>query len=118
MDATTEIGPGLIIGHTCGIVINKDCCIGSNCSVSHHVTLGRKSREPNKGCPTLGDRVYIGPGAVIIGAIHIGNDAAIGANAVVTKDVPDNAVVAGIPARVISDRGSEGYVTWPWPPAA
>lgn len=118
MDPSTEIGPGLFIGHACGIIVNRRCRIGHNCSISAHVTLGRKSREPREGCPSLGDRVYVGPGAVIIGQIHIGNDAAVGANAVVTKDVPAMAVVAGIPAQVISDRGSEGYVTWTWPPAA
>ena len=116
VDPTTEIGPGLYIGHPCGIIINKRCRIGANCSIAAHVTLGRKSREPKEGCPSLGDRVYVGTGAVIIGAICIGDDAAVGANAVLTKDVPEKAVVAGIPAVIISDRGSEGYVTWQWSP--
>ncbi len=118
VDPSTEIGPGFFIGHPCGIIINRRCRLGANASISAHVTLGRKSREPNEGCPTLGDCVYVGPGAVIIGNIVIGDDAAVGANAVVTKDVPASAVVAGIPAKVISERGSEGYVTWQWPPSA
>lgn len=116
IEPTTEIGPGFYIGHPCGIIINKRCRIGANCSIAAHVTLGRKSREPKEGCPMLGDRVYVGTGAVIIGAISIGDDAAVGANAVLTKDVPAKGVVAGIPAVIISDRGSEGYVTWQWSP--
>jgi serine O-acetyltransferase len=116
MDPSTEVGPGFYIGHACGIIINRRCRLGANCTISAHVTLGRKSREPKEGCPTLGDRVYVGPGAVIIGAIHVADDAAVGANAVVTKDVPAKSVAVGIPAVIISDRGSEGYVAWPWQP--
>jgi serine O-acetyltransferase len=118
IDPSTEIGAGFGMGHAYGIIINRRCRIGTNFSLSQNVTLGRKSREPNVGCPTIGDRVYIGPGAVIIGDITIGNDAAIGANAVVTKDVPANAVVVGVPGRIVSDRGSAGYVTWPCQPTS
>jgi len=60
--------------------------------------------------PEIGDNVYIGPGAKIIGNIKIGNNAAIGANCVVTKDVPENGVVVGVPGRVISFEGSAGYI--------
>jgi serine O-acetyltransferase len=116
MDPSMEVGPGFYIGHAFGIIINRRCRIGENCTIAAHVTLGRKSREPKEGCPTLGNRVYVGTGAVIIGAINIGDDAAVGANAVLTKDVPAKGVVAGIPAVIISDRGSEGYVAWQWSP--
>lgn len=115
IDPGTEMGPGLMIAHPTSIIINRRCRIGANCTISQNTTLGRKSREPNLGYPTIGDRVYIGPGAVIIGAVTVANDAAIGANAVVTKDVPEKGVVVGIPGRVISTRGSEEYVTWQWP---
>lgn len=110
LDFTTEIGPGLYLPHPTGIVINRRCRIGANCNIAQHVTLGLKSREPRAGCPSIGDRVYVGPGAVIIGAITLGNDVAVGANAVVTKDAPDHAVVAGVPGQIISVRGSEGYI--------
>jgi serine O-acetyltransferase len=60
--------------------------------------------------PVIGDNVYIGPGAKIIGRVNMGSGVAIGANAVVTKDVPDNAVVVGVPAKVISYNGSKGYI--------
>ena len=63
-----------------------------------------------KGSPIIGDNVYIATGAKIIGAIKIGNNVAIGANCVVTKDIPDNAVVVGVPGKVISYEGSKGYV--------
>lgn len=111
IDPSTEIGPGLYIGHAYGIMVNRRCKIGSNCSISHLITLGLKSRGATAGCPTLKDRVYVGPGAVILGNIVIENDSAIGANSVVTHSVPSSSVVVGAPGRVISDRGSLGYVT-------
>jgi serine O-acetyltransferase len=117
VDFTTEIGPGLYLGHPAGIVINRRCRIGANCNIAQHVTLGLKSRDPRAGCPELGDRVYVGPGAVIIGAIRVGHDTAVGANAVVTHDAPDHAVVAGVPAKIISMRGSEGYINHCLPPS-
>ena len=83
----------------------------ANCSISHEVTLGRASRGPREGYPTVGDEVYVGPGAKLIGKVHVGDGAAIGANAVVTKDVPKRGVAVGVPARVISLEGSGGYVT-------
>ena len=72
--------------------------------------VGQANRGGNKGYPTIGDNVYIGPGAKIVGAVKVGNNVAIGANCVVTKDVPDNAVVVGVPGKIISYTGSEGYV--------
>ena len=72
--------------------------------------LGQQNRGPTMGSPIVGDRVFIAAGAKIIGRIKLGNDLVIGANAVVTKDVPDNAVVGGIPAKVLSLKGSEGYI--------
>lgn len=106
----TTVGSGFYIGHFGGIVVNEKSVIGRNCNISHGVTLGESNRGEKKGCPVLGDNVYIGPGAKIVGAVRIGNDVAIGANCVVTKDIPDHAVVVGIPGRVISEEGSAGYV--------
>ncbi|WP_235549856.1 serine O-acetyltransferase [Paenibacillus sp. Soil766] len=106
----TNIGAGFYIGHYGGIVINSMANIGKNCNISHGVTIGMSNRGKNKGVATIGENVYIGPGAKIVGAVKIGNNAAIGANCVVTKDVPDNGVVVGIPGRVISLEGSGGYV--------
>lgn len=106
----TKIRSGFYIGHSGGIVVNVNSVIGKNCNISQGVTIGVSNRGDNMGSPTIGDNVFIGPGAKIIGGIKIGNNVAIGANAVVTKDVPDNSVVAGIPAKVISNKGSEGYI--------
>lgn len=107
---STKINSGLYIGHFGGIVINGNCEIGKNFNISQGVTLGVTNRGKNKGCPKVGDNVYIGPGAKIIGAVTIGNNVAIGANCVVTKSIPDNSVAVGIPARIISQEGSTGYV--------
>ncbi|HEU4929958.1 MAG TPA: serine O-acetyltransferase [Candidatus Krumholzibacteria bacterium] len=106
----TEIGSGFYIGHFGGIVVNEACVIGKNCNISHGVTLGVLNRGEKQGCPTIGDNVYIGPGAKIVGRIKVGNHVAVGANCVVTKDVPDYGVVVGIPGQVISQEGSVGYV--------
>ncbi len=111
MDPLAEIGPGLNIGHPFVIILNHRVVIGCNCTIAHQVTLGSRARGDKRGCPVIGDRVYIGPGAKVFGNITIGNDAAIGANAVVTADVPAGGVVAGVPAKLISMKGSEGYVT-------
>ena len=107
----TRIGPGLFIGHFGGIVVHADIIIGKNCNLSHDVTLGESIRGERKGCPAIGDNVYIGPGAKIFGRIKVGDDVAVGANCVVTKSVPDRAVVVGIPASVISLLGSRDYIS-------
>lgn len=106
----TQIDSGFFIGHMGGIVVNKNTIIGKNCNLSHQVTLGVTRRGARKGSPIIGDNVYIGPGAKVIGKIRVGNHAAIGANCVVTKDVPDNGVVVGIPGKIISFDGSSGYI--------
>lgn len=106
----TVIGPGFFINRFGGIYINGDVVIGSNVNITHGTVLGQMNRGPKTGSPILGDRVFIGSGAKILGRIRIGHDAAVGANAVVTKDVPDGAAVGGIPAKILSMEGSAGYV--------
>lgn len=108
----TRIGPGLLIGHAGGIVVNAAVTIGANCNISHQVTIG-VSRGRNGGTPVIGDRVYIGPGAVIIGNVTIGNDVAIGANAVVTRDVPPGHTAVGNPA-IVREGGSRDYINRLW----
>ncbi|MCP4261198.1 MAG: serine acetyltransferase [Planctomycetes bacterium] len=105
-----RIGPGLYIGHFGGIHISYLATIGSNCNISHDVTIGRSNRGEHTGIPVLGDNVFVGPGAKLFGNIRVGNNAAIGVNCVVMADVPDNAVIVGIPGRVISYKGSKGYI--------
>ena len=83
-----------------GVVIHKRCTIGDNCTIGQQVTLGGgNNRYP--GVPRLGNNVYVAKGAAIIGGIDIGDNVTVGINAVVTKPVPANAIVAGVPARVL-----------------
>jgi serine O-acetyltransferase len=107
---TTSIGSGFYIGHFGSIIVHRKTVIGRNCNLSHGVTLGQANRGKNKGHATIGDNTYIGPGAKVIGAVSIGDNVAVGANCVVTKDVPNNAVVAGVPAKIISYKGSVDYI--------
>lgn len=100
-------GPGLAIVHYGTIVVNDGVRVGANCRIHAGVNIGVANGE----APTLGDNVYIGPGAKLFGGITVGDGAAIGANAVVNRDVPAGVSVAGVPARVVSDRGSEGLLT-------
>jgi len=106
----TKIGKGFYIGHFGTIIVSSHAFIGDNCNISQGVTIGMASRGEKKGVPEIGDRVYIGPGAKLLGKISIGNNVAIGANAVVINDVPDNAVVVGVPAKVVSMAGAGDYV--------
>ena len=95
----TVIGRRLVIEHVGGIVISGDAVFGDDCILRNGVTVGLRNRK-QRGSPRLGDRVDIGAGAKLLGPIRIGNDVAIGANAVVLCDVPDNCIAVGIPAQV------------------
>ena len=99
------IGPGLYLGHFGQVIINGGAVIGSNASLSQEITIGYAQRGDRTGTPTIGDRVYIAPGAKLFGAITIGDDVAVGANAVVNRDEEDRSVVGGVPARLISKQG-------------
>jgi len=106
----TEIGRGFYIGHHGCIIVNPKTVIGNNCNISHDVTIGEKFGGYHPGVPVIGDNVYIGPGAKIIGRVYVGDNACIGAGSVVIRDVPYKSVVAGNPARVISRKGSGDYI--------
>ena len=111
-----EIHPGAIIGkrfvidHGVGVVIGETAVIGDDVLIYHGVTLGGKTLEAVKRHPTVGDRVIIGAGAKLIGNITIGNDCAIGANAVVTKPMPPGTVAVGLNARLLNLTGDDYYV--------
>jgi serine O-acetyltransferase len=96
-------GRGLSIAHFGSIVVHDQARIGSFCRIHSSTNIG----VHDGGVPRIGHRVYIAPGAVLYGAIEIGDDVLIGANAVVNADVPAGVTVAGAPARVISHRGSQ-----------
>lgn len=90
------IGPGLYLPHPYGIIINRFAVIGRNATIFHQVTIGVNPHHGgNYHAPIIGDNVFIGAGAKIVGPIKIGNNVRIGAGAVVTKNVPDNATVVG-----------------------
>ena len=107
---TCKIGKGLFLGHYGNIVINQRVIIGNHCNIAQGVTLGFVSRGSLKGCPKIGDRVWIGANAVIVGNIVIGNDVLISPLSFVNFNVPDRAVVSGNPASIINYNSSEGYV--------
>lgn len=108
LPAGVDAGPGLYIGHFGGTIINGGVKIGRYCQIAHGVTLGTKGAGRGGGVPVIGDHVYIGAGAKVLGAVHVGNHVVIGANAVVVKDVPDDAVVGGVPARIIGTNDKTG----------
>ena len=109
-----KIGKNLFIDHGMGVVIGETSEIGDNVTIYHNATLGGISPSINsneqrnvKRHPTLKDNVVVGSGAQVLGPIEVGKNAKIGSNAVVTKDVPENAVMIGIPARNVGTTTEE-----------
>jgi serine O-acetyltransferase len=96
-----RLGDGFFIDHGMGVVIGETSEIGADVTIYHGVTLGGTSLVKGKRHPTIGDRVVIGAGAKILGAIEVGADSRIGANAVVVKSVPSNSVVVGVPGQIV-----------------
>ncbi|NLF29741.1 MAG: serine acetyltransferase [Planctomycetes bacterium] len=99
-----EIGEGCYIGHFGGIVVGGNVRIGRNVNLSQGVTIGVAGQGDRRGSPSIGDNVYIAPGAKIFGRIRVGSNVKIGANAVIHKDVPDNAVAVLSPGFTLLDR--------------
>jgi serine O-acetyltransferase len=108
--ASAQIGHSFYIGHFGGIILNANTIIGNNCNISQGVTIGVSGQGAERGTPEIGNNVYIGVNSVIAGKIKIGNNVLIGSCTLVTRDVPDNAVVSGVPAQIISFKSSEGYI--------
>ena len=105
-----EIGPGFLIAHVGGLVVGGTTKIGNNCDVRQNVTFGgnfSKRDEEGRTQPVIGDNVSIGAGAVIIGPVKIGSNCVVGANTVVTRDVPEKSIVFGVPVQVVKKRWSE-----------
>jgi len=107
----TQIGEGLYLGHWGSLVINPKTIIGKNCNIAQGVTIGQQNRGKNEGFPIIGDQVWIGPNAVIVGKINIGNNVLVAPNAYVNFNVPDNSVVVGNPAKIYpNENATYGYI--------
>lgn len=95
-----DFGDAFVLIHAQGVVINSAVRGGNHVYIEHQVTIGAERGES----PRLGDRVFIGAGAKVVGAVRVGNNTKVGANAVVTKDVPDGCTAVGIPAKPITGK--------------
>ncbi len=104
------IDEGFLVAHVSGVIIGNTTIIGKNCDVRQNVTLGanfNKKDAQGRQYPVVGDNVSICAGAVVIGPVKIGNNSIIGANSVVNRDIPENVIAAGNPAKVIRERWPE-----------
>lgn len=110
----TSIGYGLRIGYGEFVTINPDAIIGNNLSIEHGAVIGQTNRGKKEGVPTIGNNVWIGTHAVVVGKINIGDDVLIAPLTHVNFDIPSNAVVAGNPGKIISYSGTGGYVNNKW----
>lgn len=107
----TKIGGGLYIGHPYGITINPKAVIGCNCNLHKGVTIGQENRGVRAGAPLIGNDVWIGVNATVVGKITIGDDVLIAPNSYVNCDIPAHSVVLGNPCIIKHrDHATEGYI--------
>ena len=110
---TAQIGEGFYIGHFGTIVINPKAKIGKNCNITHNVTIGQANRGRLKGYPTIGNKVWIGTGAVIVGNITIGDNVLVAPNSFVNIDVPSFSIVLGNPCEIVPKNNPiDGYINY------
>jgi serine O-acetyltransferase len=118
LSPNAEIGPGFHIAHFGGIVVRGR--LGANCSIAQGVTIGAKGAGRSVGYPVLGDGVYVGAGAMVIGDVVVGNDVVVGANTVVVRDIPAGSRVVSTAVRILPPRegsgSSERLDSRPWRP--
>lgn len=110
LDLRADIGPGFYVGHFKSIHVGPQVRIGRDCNIGQMCFVAATD-GPGGGAPVIGDRVYLGVGAKVLGPLRIGSDVALGANTVPFEDVPDRAVAVGNPARVVSLNGSEDFIS-------
>lgn len=104
------IGPRFYIAHHGHIIIHPKAIIGENCNIAQGVTVGISGRGAKRGVPVIGNNVFIAANAVVAGKITIGNNSVIGANSLVVSNVENGTTVVGVPAVVINNNNSEGYI--------
>lgn len=110
---TAKIGNGLYLGHPYNITVGGDAVIGNNVNLSKGCTIGRENRGKREGIPTIGNCVFVGINATIVGNIRIGNDVFIAPNCFVNMDIPDHSVVIGNPAVIYpKDNATESYINF------
>lgn len=108
----TQIGGGFVIVHPGCIAVNNEVVIGDDCTVYHGVTIGMEFRGSRQGNPVIGNRVWLGANATVVGNITVGDDVLIAPSAYVNFDVPSHSIVLGNPARIIPrENATEGYIT-------
>ena len=106
-----KIGKGLYLGHAYNITMNQEAIIGENCNIHKGVVIGQENRGSRKGTPTIGNRVWIGINAIVIGKITIGDDVLIAPGSFVNCDIPSHSVVFGNPCVIKHrDNATEGYI--------
>lgn len=111
INVNAKIGGGLYLGHRGMIIVNSEAELGTNVNIQAGVTIGQENRGPRKGAPIIGDDVWIGANAVIVGKIKIGSNVLIAPNSYVNFDVPDNSIVVGNPAKIkSSEKATESYI--------
>lgn len=108
--ASVQIGDSFYIGHFGGIILNAKTSIGNNCNISQGVTIGVSGQGDNRGVPKIGNNVYIGANAVIVGNIVVEDNVLIAACSLVNTNVISNSVMLGVPAIKVSEKSSEGYI--------
>lgn len=109
--AGLKVGPGLFLGHPYCITINPEAVIGSHCNIHKGVTIGQENRGIRKGVPTIGNNVWIGVNATVVGKVTIGDDVMIAPNSFVNCDVPSHSIVFGNPCVIKHrDNATEGYL--------
>lgn len=115
IDNRADIGPGFYLMHSSNIYIGP-VIIGENCTIHHNITIGQGVAGRKNVIPTIGDHVWIGPGAIIYGQVKIGNNSTISAGCVLSKDIPENSLVSGNPGRVImKDYDNHQFLTFKMP---
>lgn len=108
----TRVGEGLVLVHCGDIAVNNEAVIGKNCTLYQGVTVGMEFRGERKGNPVIGDRVWIGSNACVVGHVTIGDDVLIAPLSFVNFDVPSHSIVVGNPAKIVHrEHATESYIT-------